>query len=96
MRCPYVKCNYEKIIKSFLVRSHLLQYEFKINYYVWVDNGEEFPNEDNLPHASSSHGQSSVDRFDTSAKRLKEYSLLSAGLRLNAFVKNAVAFLKLI
>jgi len=32
----------------------------------------------------------------TSAKRLKEYSLLSAGSRLNAFVKNSVAFLKLI
>jgi len=32
----------------------------------------------------------------TSAKRLKEYSLLNAGLRLNAFVKNAVAFFKLI
>jgi len=36
------------------------------------------------------------EETSTSSKRLKEYSLLSAGLRLNAFVKNAVAFLKLI
>jgi len=57
IRCPCIKCVYEKILQPSHVRAHLLQYGFKSNYIVWVQHGEEMSSEDNVSYASSSHGR---------------------------------------
>jgi len=55
IRCPCVKCDCGKILKLSYVRAHLLEYGFKSNYRIWVDDNEEWSNEDNLCDTSSNY-----------------------------------------
>jgi len=55
IKCPYMRCICQKILKPSHVRAHLLEYGFQPYYHVWVYHGENRPTNDNLNYASTSY-----------------------------------------